>query len=37
VLPYLLRLLSDDWRDDASLVGAINVEGGQVVHPALLG
>ena len=37
VLPYLLRLLAEDWRDDASLAGAINVEGGRVVHPALLG
>jgi alanine dehydrogenase len=34
-LPYLLRLLDDDWRDDAVLAGAINVDAGQVVHPAL--
>lgn len=36
LLPYLRRLVRDDWREDAVLAGAINVEGGQVVHPALL-
>ncbi|MCG6966244.1 MAG: alanine dehydrogenase [Chromatiaceae bacterium] len=36
LLPYLLVLLDPDWRDDARLAGAINVSGGQVVHPALL-
>ena len=36
MLPYLLTLLTPDWRDDARLVDAINVERGRVVHPALL-
>lgn len=35
MLPYLLALLDPDWRDDPRLAGAINVAGGQVVHPAL--
>ncbi len=35
MLPYLLALLGDDWREDPRLVDAINVAGGQVVHPAL--
>ncbi|MDJ0740474.1 MAG: alanine dehydrogenase [Gammaproteobacteria bacterium] len=36
MLPYLLGLLDADWRDDPRLAGAINVDGGRVVHPALL-
>jgi alanine dehydrogenase len=36
MLPYLLRLLAPDWRDDACLEGAINIDAGEVVHPALL-
>jgi alanine dehydrogenase len=36
MLPYLLRLLEDDWRADPRLAGAINVDRGEVVHPALL-
>jgi alanine dehydrogenase len=35
MLPYLLRLLQPDWRDDPGLAGAINVAAGEVVHPAL--
>jgi alanine dehydrogenase len=35
MLPYLLILLNADWRDDPRLSGAINVSGGEVVHPAL--
>lgn len=35
MLPYLRTLLTPGWRDDARLAGAINVSGGQVVHPAL--
>lgn len=37
MLPYLLRLLHDDWRNQPALRGAINVDNGEVVHPALLG
>lgn len=36
LLPYCLRLASDDWRNDDVLKAAINVENGAVVHPALL-
>jgi len=35
MLPYLLNLLQPGWRDDGCLAKAINVSGGQVVHPAL--
>jgi len=35
MLPYLLALLDPDWREDPRLAGAINVAGGEVVHPAL--
>jgi len=35
MLPYLLALLSPDWRDDPRLAGAVNVMAGEVVHPAL--
>jgi alanine dehydrogenase len=35
LLPYLLRLIEADWEADPRLAGAINVAGGQVVHPAL--
>lgn len=35
MLPYLLALLDPAWRDDPRLAQAINVSGGQVVHPAL--
>jgi len=37
LLPYLLRLLDADWRDDRRLAGAINVADGEVVYPALKG
>jgi alanine dehydrogenase len=36
MLPYLLRLLEDDWRADSRLAGAVNVDRGEGVHPALL-
>ncbi len=36
VLPYLLKLLEPDWRDDPRLLGAVNVSDGIVVLPALL-
>lgn len=35
LLPYLLRLLADDWPADPVLDGAVNVRAGKVVHPAL--
>jgi len=35
VLPYLLRLVDDDWQADSRLSRAVNVAGGTVVHPAL--
>lgn len=37
ILPYVMRIARDDWRDDPALVRGINVEGGKVVHPALAG
>jgi len=37
MLPYLLALLDPGWRDDPRLVQAVNVSGGEVVHPALKG
>jgi len=37
LLPYALRLARPDWRDDPVLAAAINVSGGAVIHPALLG
>ena len=36
MLPYLLRLIDTDWRDDPRLAQAVNVSGGEVVLPALL-
>jgi alanine dehydrogenase len=35
ILPYTMRLASGNWRDLPSLVKGINVENGQIVHPAL--
>lgn len=37
ILPYVLKMARDDWRDDVALAKGINVERGSVVHPALLG
>lgn len=37
ILPYVFKMAHDDWRDDVALAKGINVEGGSVVHPALLG
>lgn len=37
MLPYLLLLLDSGWRDDPRLAQAVNVSGGEVVHPALRG
>jgi alanine dehydrogenase len=35
MLPYLLRLVDDDWQTDSRLSRAVNVADGAVVHPAL--
>ena len=35
LLPYVLKLARDDWRENAALVKGINVEAGKLVHPAL--
>jgi len=37
ILPWVNKLASGQWRDNAALVRGINVEGGQLVHPALQG
>jgi alanine dehydrogenase len=37
ILPYLLRLLDDDWQADPRLAQAVNVADGAIVHPALVG
>ena len=36
IAPYAEMLTRPDWRDNESLVKGINVDGGKVVHPALL-
>lgn len=36
ILPYTQRLASGKWRDYAPLAKGINVDGGELVHPALL-
>ncbi len=35
LVPYTLRLASDDGLSDPALAGAINVAGGRIVHPAV--
>ena len=35
LIPYVVKLADGGWRDDPALVKGINVEAGQVVHPAL--
>ena len=35
LLPYILRLIRDNWQNDQVLVDAINVQAGKIVHPAL--
>jgi len=37
LFPWVVRLASPNWRDDASLAAAVNVSEGEIVHPALLG
>jgi alanine dehydrogenase len=36
IMPYAVKLAAGGWRDLESLRKGINVEGGKVVHPALL-
>ena len=37
ILPWVNKLASGDWRDNEALVKGINVQGGEIVHPALQG
>ncbi|MBA3486327.1 MAG: alanine dehydrogenase [Lysobacter sp.] len=37
VLPWVNKLASGQWRDNAALTRGINVDAGKLVHPALLG
>lgn len=37
ILPWVSKLASGSWRDSEALMRGINVEGGKLVHPALLG
>jgi alanine dehydrogenase len=37
ILPWVERLAEPGWRDEPALAGAVNVEAGKVVHPALSG
>jgi alanine dehydrogenase len=36
ILPWVNKLASGSWRDNDALVRGINIEGGKLVHPALL-
>jgi alanine dehydrogenase len=36
ITPYAMRLAAGGWRDNEPLRKGINVEGGKVIHPALL-
>lgn len=35
LLPYLVKLIKADWRDDPGLAAGVNVADGGLVHPAL--
>ena len=35
LIPYASRLAAGDWREDPALRRGINVDGGEIVHPAL--
>ena len=37
ILPWVNKLAAGNWRSNEALVRGINVEGGQIVHPALQG
>jgi len=36
LLPYILRLATPDWKADEALRSGVNVEAGEIVHPALM-
>lgn len=36
LMPWVLRLAEPDWQKDETLLAAVNVRDGRVVHPALL-
>ena len=36
ILPYVNKLAAGDWRGNKALMRGINIEGGKIVHPALL-
>jgi len=36
ILPWVNKLAGGDWRGNQALIRGINVEGGKIVHPALL-
>jgi alanine dehydrogenase len=35
ILPFVLRLTSDKWRSNEALKKGVNIENGEIVHPAL--
>jgi len=35
VMPYLLRLTQNDWRDDTALLKGVNVDKGECIHPQI--
>ncbi len=35
ILPWVNKIASGNWRDNAALAKGVNVEGGRLVHPAL--
>ena len=37
LIPYALRIARDDWAEDEALRAGINVQAGEVIHPALQG
>ncbi len=37
ILPWVLKLTGANWREEQALSEGINVEGGEVVYPALRG
>ena len=37
ILPWVNKIASGDWRDNAPLTKGVNVDGGRLVHPALQG
>jgi alanine dehydrogenase len=35
MMPYLNRLVTDDWRRDSQLMAAVNISHGELIHPVL--